>query len=273
MRIGLRSSASSRLEILECRPNGESARPPLLFIHGAFAGAWTFAEHFLPYFAARGFPAYALSLRGHGASYGRDSLALHSLRDYVDDLAEAIDAIGEAPVLVGHSMGAMVVMKYLERAEPRAAALLAPIPPQGLWPATLTLALSKPCMFIEMNGLISWGRVSPDAMHRALFAGPMSRERAVAYYRRFQRESTRAIWDMMFFDLPSPWRMHRPPTLVLLADRDRLFPLEQSRAAFAAFGLGAEVLNRVGHAVVLDAGWQQAADRVLAWLDGISRKL
>jgi pimeloyl-ACP methyl ester carboxylesterase len=269
MRVSLRSPASSRLEILGCRPNGASARPPLLFIHGAFAGAWTFAEHFLPYFAAHGFPAYALSLRGHGASYGRDRLALHSLRDYVDDLVEAIAALGEAPVLVGHSMGAMVVMKYLERAAARAAALLAPIPPQGLWPATLTLALSKPCMFLEMNGLLSSGRVSPDAIHRALFAGPMPRERVVGYYRRLQRESSRVIWDMMFFDLPCAWRIHRPPTLVLLADRDRLFPLEQSRVAFAAFGLGSEVLNRVGHAIVLDAGWQQAADRVLGWLDGI----
>jgi pimeloyl-ACP methyl ester carboxylesterase len=269
MPISLRSAVSSRLEILECRPNGESAQPPLLFIHGAFAGAWTFAEHFLPYFAAHGFPAYALSLRGHGASYGRDTLVLHSLRDYVDDLAEAIDALGEAPVLIGHSMGAMVVMKYLERAVARAAALLAPIPPQGLWPASLTLALSKPCLFIEMGGLFGWGRMSPGAIHRALFAGPMSRERVVGYYRRFQRESSRVIWDMTFFDLPCIWRMHRPPTLVLLADRDRLFPLEQSRAAFAAFGLGYEVLNRVGHAVVLDAGWQQAADRVLGWLDSV----
>jgi pimeloyl-ACP methyl ester carboxylesterase len=269
MRAGLRSPASSRLEILQCRPNGESARPPLVFVHGAFAGAWTFAEYFLPYFAARGFPAYALSLRGHGASYGRDAIALHSLQDYVDDLAEAVEAFGEAPVLIGHSMGAMVVMKYLERAAARAAVLLAPIPPQGLWPATLTLALSRPCMFIAMNGLLSGGRVPPAVIHRALFAGPMSRERAVAYYRRFQRESPRAIWDMMFFDLPCIWRMRRPPTLVLLADRDRLFPLEQSRAAFALFGLGTEILNRVGHAVVLDAGWQQAADRVLGWLDGV----
>ena len=90
MQAVLRSALSARLEILEALPEVETTRPPLLFVHGAFAGAWTFAEHFLPYFAAHGFPAYALSLRGHGESYGRDSLTWASLADFVDDLEETV---------------------------------------------------------------------------------------------------------------------------------------------------------------------------------------
>src|SRR5262247_4706331 len=90
----LRSAVSGGLEVLECRPDIATARPPLLFVHGAFSGAWTFAEHFLPYFAAHGFPAYALSLRGHGGSYGREALAWASLADFVEDLEETIEALG-----------------------------------------------------------------------------------------------------------------------------------------------------------------------------------
>ena len=40
-------------------------RPPLLFLHGSAHAAWCWAEHFLPHFAAAGYDAYALSLRGH----------------------------------------------------------------------------------------------------------------------------------------------------------------------------------------------------------------
>jgi non-heme chloroperoxidase len=166
----LRSALSARLEILEAHPEVETARPPLLFVHGAFAGAWTFAEHFLPYFAAHGFPSYALSLRGHGASYGRDALTWASLADFVEDLEEAVAAIGETPVLVGHSMGAVVVMKYLERAEAPAAALIAPVPPHGLLPASLTLAIARPGLLVELNSMLATGRASMDAMHKALFA-------------------------------------------------------------------------------------------------------
>jgi len=264
----LRSALSARLEILEALPEVETARPPLLFVHGAFAGAWTFAEHFLPYFAAHGFPSYALSLRGHGASYGRDSLTWASLADFVEDLEEAVAAIGGTPVLVGHSMGALVVMKYLERATAPAAALVAPVPPHGLLPASLTLAFAQPALLVELNAMLATGRASMDAMHRALFAGPLPAEKIVEYYPRFQTESQRAIWDMTLFDLPLGWRMQRPPMLVLLAERDALFPLAQSRAGFAAIGLRTETLADVGHAVVLEPGWQRAADRLVGWLTG-----
>jgi non-heme chloroperoxidase len=263
-----RSAVSGELEILECRPEIATTRPALLFVHGAFAGAWIWAENFLPHFAAHGFPAYALSLRGHGQSYGRDGLAWHSLVDYVDDLEAAIDALAEAPVLVGHSMGAVVVMKYLERAAAPAAALLAPVPPHGLLPASVALALSQPSLFAELNALLTDGEASLQALHRALFAGPMPAEKLVDYLRRFQRESSRAIWDLTLFDLPQSWRMHRPPMLVLLAERDALFPLGQSRAGFAAIGLATEVLDDLGHAVMLEPGWQRAADRLLHWLTG-----
>jgi non-heme chloroperoxidase len=264
----LRSSVLAELEILECRPAIESARPALLFVHGAFAGAWIWAEHFLPYFAANGFPAYALSLRGHGASHGRDGLAWHSLADYVDDLEAAIDALADAPILVGHSLGAAVVMKHLERASAPAAALLAPVPPHGLLPASFTLALSQPSLFAELNALLGNGEASLEAVHKALFAGPLPAEKLVAYRQRFQHESPRAIWDLTLFDLPQTWRMRRLPMLVLLAERDGLFPLAQSRAAFAAAGLRTDVLEELGHAVMLEPGWQRAADRLILWLRG-----
>ena len=47
-----------------------SDRPPLLFVHGSFCGAWIWAEHFLPFFAEAGWECCAVSLRGHGGSEG-----------------------------------------------------------------------------------------------------------------------------------------------------------------------------------------------------------
>lgn len=66
---------SGRLEVLyslpddhlESEPAPAHLKPPLLFIHGTFCSARDFTN-FLPYLAQHGYPAYALSLRGHGAS-------------------------------------------------------------------------------------------------------------------------------------------------------------------------------------------------------------
>jgi pimeloyl-ACP methyl ester carboxylesterase len=41
---------------------------PLLFVHGGWHAAWCWDEHFLDFFAERGFHAVAVSLRGHGRS-------------------------------------------------------------------------------------------------------------------------------------------------------------------------------------------------------------
>ena len=39
-------------------------RPPLLFLHGSYHAAWSWAEHWLPFFSASGFDCYAVSLLG-----------------------------------------------------------------------------------------------------------------------------------------------------------------------------------------------------------------
>jgi hypothetical protein len=163
-------------------------------------------------------------------------------------------------------MGAMVIMKYLERDTVPAAALLAPVPPHGLFPSSLMLALGRPGLFSELNSLMSSGKASVDAMQGALFAGPLPVEQLLDYYGRFQRESQRAIWDMTLFNLPLAWLMNRPPLIALLAERDALFPLEQSRSGFTAIGMRTEVLADMGHAVMLERGWQRAADRIIGWL-------
>ena len=59
------------LELLRRVPSKPTRRPALLFVHGAYVGAWCWDVHFLRHFAARGFPSYALSLRGMGRAHAK----------------------------------------------------------------------------------------------------------------------------------------------------------------------------------------------------------
>ena len=70
--------------------------------------------------------------------------------------------------------------------------------------------------------------------------------------------------------LPQAWRLSKPPMLVMAAERDALFPLAQTRMGFAAMGCEVETLAGTGHAVMLDRGWQRAADRVIEWLGALA---
>jgi non-heme chloroperoxidase len=255
-----------QLEVLSYEPRGTSTRPPLLFVHGAFTAAWCWAEHFLPFFAAQGYRAQALSLRGHGMSEGRTQLDWHSISDYVDDVAQVIAGLDAAPVLIGHSMGGLVVQKYLERAPVPAAVLMASVPPQGLLSASLTLAMQTPDLFRDMNSVFLGGRASAESLRQVLFAQPIGVDALQRYHRLMQAESQRAIWDMALFDLPHRWRMQLPPLLVLGAELDSLIPAQFAKATADYYGTKYEIFPGMGHGMMLESGWESVARRILAWI-------
>lgn len=62
------TSAPGGRPLLLARPplQGPKAgtRPPLVFVHGSYHGAWCWRENFMPYFSAAGYDCYAISLRG-----------------------------------------------------------------------------------------------------------------------------------------------------------------------------------------------------------------
>jgi pimeloyl-ACP methyl ester carboxylesterase len=100
-----------KLEVLSRAPTTSRNAPPLLFVHGAWHGAWCWDEHFLGYFSKRGFSAHAVSLRGHGESEGKERLRSVRLSDFVEDLTQTVDSLPATPILIGHSMGGFVVQK------------------------------------------------------------------------------------------------------------------------------------------------------------------
>ena len=90
-------------------PERRSRRKPLLFVHGELAGSWLW-ERYLAFFASRGWEGHALNLRNHYWSKTADPAAL-SFDTYLDDVVSGIDRLGPNPVVVGHGMGGLLVLK------------------------------------------------------------------------------------------------------------------------------------------------------------------
>jgi len=263
------------LEVLSKNPRTRSSKPPLLFVHGAYVGAWCWEEHFLDWFAQQGYDAHAVSLRGHGKSPGRDRLDDFGLAEYAEDVARAVAGLPRPPVLVGHSMGALVVQKAIENLKDIPAMVLAcPVPSYGLLPSTLSLAFSKPALFAGLNTVASGGRASPEVLGSVLFAGTAEPERLERCYQRMQRESRRALMDMSGWSLTLPWLAwgtSRAPTLVLGAEHDALIPASQAQGVAGLLNAEYRLLPDMGHAIMLDTGWERAAREISGWLE--ARKL
>jgi pimeloyl-ACP methyl ester carboxylesterase len=257
-----------RPEMISRVPRRRTRPTPLLFVHGAFVGAWCWDEYFLPYFAEHGYAAHAVSLRGHGASGRRDALPLAGIDDYVDDVLLAAECLDRPPVLIGHSMGGVVVQRGLKRSGAPAAVLMAPVPPQGLLATAFLLAARDPGLLREIN-LIQYGHprhATLEGLRRAMFSEPTPHEEVARHFNRMQPESQRAIFDLSWPQYLWVRNVIGPAVLVLGAGRDAFFPPHLVHDTARIHGTQAEIFPDIAHAMMLEPGWREVADRLLGWL-------
>lgn len=95
---------------------------PYVLVHGAMRGAWLW-DRVVPLLEKAGAKAYALDLPGHGAR-GGDRKGI-TAQTYADDVARTIkDKDLRDVILVGHSMGGIIISKTAELVPDRLAHLV-----------------------------------------------------------------------------------------------------------------------------------------------------
>jgi pimeloyl-ACP methyl ester carboxylesterase len=256
------------LELIQKGSPSDAHPVPLLFVHGAWHAAWCWDEHFLDFFAERGYGCYAPSLRGHGASAGRGRLRRTGIQDYVRDIAQTAAELPTQPVLVGHSMGGFVVQKYLESHTAAGAILVAAVPPSGVRRITLHIARRHPVQFAKANALLKLAPVvaTPELVRELFFSASTPDEQVNAYHLRVQDESYRAFLDMLLLNLVRTKQVNRVPMLVLGAEHDTIVSQRETRRTAAVYGAEAETFPGIGHDMMLEPGWQAVAERITGWL-------
>ena len=257
------------LEIISKSPLVANGSPPLLFVHGAWHAAWCWDVHFLDYFVQHGFNVHAVSLRGHGGSGGREKLRWARIGQYVEDVARAADQLPSPPIVIGHSMGGHIVQKYLERRVAPAAVLLASLPPAGALQTTLRILRRHPWIFLKMNLTLSLRHLvaTPELAREYFFSQGLSDGQLQAYWEQLQDESYMGFLDMLVLNLPKPQKV-RTTMLVLGAEKDAVFGVDEVDATARAYNTKAEVFKGMGHDMMLEPGWQSVAERIVGWLNG-----
>jgi pimeloyl-ACP methyl ester carboxylesterase len=263
------------LEVIDKGSLSESRRAPLLFVHDGQHAAWCWDEHFLDFFAADGYRAIALSLRGHDTSANSIPPQACSIADYVEDVRSVADQLPQAPVVIGHSLGGFVVQKSLESHAAPAGVLVASAPPQGAAAALLRnagslLRIMTQHRWLSVKAALT-GQSSPgfnelERVRAMFFSAHTPEALVIRYAQRLQNEPNgRWVLDMVFLNLPKPRRVSTP-LLVLGAQCDRSVTPQEVHATARAYRTHAEIFPNMGHDMMLEPGWVAVAQRIHTWL-------
>lgn len=243
-------------------PSGrvDTTQPPLLFVPGYGHGAWAFAEHWLEHSAERGFPAYAMSLRGHGDSGAAPGT---TLRAYAHDVVQVAARLPRQCVLIGHGVGALAVGYALARYPARAGVLVAPVF-GGLGVAANALwrnpAGTLPAVF---GGRLRLRRGQ-------LFGGELGTVQAREYGARVTGADAPRIWWQLLVERATEPPVGDAPVLVVGSPDDRIVPRRSLERVARRYGGAPLLFPGMGHDLMLDARWQEPIDAILDWLEKLS---
>jgi len=203
---------------------GVPAPRPLVFLHG-IGGAARGWRHQIEVFGER-YRAVAWDMPGYGGSAPLATVSIASLADALQDFLDAIGA--KKPILVGHSIGGMIVQEWLVKNPLAATAVvLAQTSPafgkaDGDWQKSFIEARLGPLDRGETIASLAPGLVaelvgdSPDAEGLALARNCMANVPEASY-----RASALAL---LGFDRRDALKHIEVPTLVLAGSKDKNAP-------------------------------------------------
>jgi pimeloyl-ACP methyl ester carboxylesterase len=239
-------------------------------VHGAFCGGWVF-DAFVEPFAAAGHAVSAPDLPGHGGGDRREAVAGRSMSEYARFVAAEAHALGQAPVLVGHSMGGLVALLAAAQTPTAGVVLLAPSAPWGVGGSTMEEAVSAVSLYTLGP---YWAQaIDPDYTTFSNYGvdrlpGP---ERH-AVFKRMRAESGRALFETLnwwldpFMTTMVRSEHIRAPILAVAGGRDVIHPPATVRETAKRVGAEIAVMPDMSHWLPGEPGWEKVADRCLDWI-------
>jgi pimeloyl-ACP methyl ester carboxylesterase len=249
----------------------------IVFIHGMFMTPLCW-EHWIDRYQSKGYRCIAPAWPGRDkpievlrASHPNPALGMLTLSQVVEDLAIQIKSLPEKPLLVGHSMGGLIVQLLLQRDLAIAGVAIDSAPPAGVFTTKWSfLKANWPMInpFIPSN---QPRNMSFEDFQYAFVNSLPPVEQKVAYDRYVVPESRKIPRESLTATARIDFKRPHPPLLLIAGSDDHIIPAALNRTNFARYRNPASVTEykefpgRV-HFIIGQKNWEEVADYVAAWL-------
>lgn len=228
-----------------------------LFVHGAYHGAWCWVP-LMRSLAELGYGVSAVDVRGHGGLPQTDEFLQAGVAEAAADVVEAARCLPDKDIiLVGHSLGGLIVMLAAQSLALHALVLMAPSPPG------------------QLEGLVPLPAYPEDVLVQPP-VGAVAHEKFLAGYEgdptpalvRLCAESPRMMNDRYRLRVPIDRHKIQCPSLCLAAGRDlpHLHPPGQDEAVAHFLGGDYRYLPDSAHDMMLDDHRHEVLRHLLDWL-------
>lgn len=251
----------------------------IVFIHGMYMNALCW-EGWLDRFQAKGYRCIAPNwpgrdqpietLRKNPSDPGLGRLTLSAV---MGSLVNTIKGLDEKPILIGHSMGGLIVQLLLQRDLASAGVALDPAPPLGV--------ITTQWSFLKSN----WPHINPFAaqgqpivmsferfQYTFVNTMPLEEQRA-AYEKYVVPESRRVPAESLSAAARIDFKKPHPPLLLIAGSADNIIPAALVKTNYAKYSPSApsvtdfkEFAGRT-HFIIGQKDWEEVADYILSWLD------
>jgi alpha-beta hydrolase superfamily lysophospholipase len=248
----------------------------IVFVHGMYMNPLCW-EHWVDYYQSKGYKCLAPAWPGRDQpvdtlrqQHPDPQLSKLTLSKVLEHFTDTIKKLDEKPVIIGHSMGGLVVQLLLQKDLAAAGVAIDSAPPLGVITAKWSFLKSNwPHItpFVSQNSPIE---MSFERFQYTFVNGlPLAEQRA-AYERYVVPESRRVPRESLTarVDFKKP----HPPLLVIAGSADHIIPASLNKSNFARYKSSSSVTDYKEfagrtHFIIGQKKWEEVADYVLAWLN------
>lgn len=272
----------ARSELDDIERANKAGVTPVVLVHGL----WLPASSWLPWrghLEAAGFATMAPGYPGEPDSVAEarsrpQAMAGAGIAAIAEHFAEVVAALDRAPVLVGHSVGGLVVQQLAARGAARATVAITPAPFRGVLPLPVSTLRSALPVLADPGNRRRSVRLSREQF-RFVFGNAIPREESDRLYdEHCVPAPARPLFQAATANVHpgtearvDTGRPGRGPLMVISGERDNAMPWAIASATYRRQTRSASPTELTeapgrGHSLVVDDGWAEVADNVLAFL-------
>lgn len=248
----------------------------IILVHGNFVNDITWVE-WKQYYEQKGYKVYTPVNPGHQGIPSELRKKVHpdlvktGFIDVVNNIAALIDSLPEKPLIIGHSMAGMAIMKLIELDKAAAGVSIDGAPPKNVFPPFQTLKTVLPAFgFFSSDKYFMGSRKWYD---NAFFNTISETEKAAAFEKYAVPESFKVSRQLVLNSYSNiDFKKPHQPLLFIGGGNDHIFPPGLTKTLASKYTdkssrVDVKIFEGKSHFICGEKGWENVADYILEWYE------